>query len=255
MNRDMLTIKDVMDILKKRIVMIVLIVLISTIGAGIYSYFVVKPAYRTSMQIFIGKETNQGTINYQNGEVQLYQMLMGTYAGLIKNEDLIGRALEDIDIDMSPAAVLGSLNITTGEKDQFLNMSISTLNPNDGKVILTAITDEFIKTSSQLIPNGTVSVVQEPKIPKGPYSPNKKMNILVAFAMSLMVSVTLSLFLEYLDNTVKKKEDVENILGVPVIGIVPEYTDKMIKKEKKRGKRIKNKIENNLPNGDLEVTV
>jgi capsular polysaccharide biosynthesis protein len=47
------------------------------------------------------------------------------------------------------------------------------------------------------------------------------LNMLIAFFIGLMVSVGIVFLLEYLDNTVKTQEDVEKLIGIPVIGIIP----------------------------------
>lgn len=229
----MLTIQDVLQILKKRWILIVAIVVVSTVAAGLVSTYVLKPQYKTSTKLFVGKDLNETTNGYQTSEVQMYQSLMTTYAGLIQS-DLVERAIEGKNVDMSVGQIMSSLQVSPGDKDMFLSMSIVTLDKTTGKEVLELITEEFMKKSTELIPNGNVQIVTAPKEPNGPFSPNKKMNVVIAFAMGLMVGVTLSLFLEYLDNSVKNKEEIEKLLGVPVIGMVPEFSDKELEKEKKR---------------------
>jgi len=41
-----------------------------------------------------------------------------------------------------------------------------------------------------------------------------------------MVSVGLVFLIEYMDNTIKTQEDVEKLLGLPVIGTIPYVDDK-----------------------------
>lgn len=60
-------------------------------------------------------------------------------------------------------------------------------------------------------------------IPDKPIKPNKLLNILIAFVAGLMASLGLVFLLEYLDNTVKTSSDIEKLLGIPVLGIIPDY--------------------------------
>ena len=53
-----------------------------------------------------------------------------------------------------------------------------------------------------------------------PIKPRPMLNVAIAFVVGLMAAVGLAFLLEYLDNTVKKEEDVESLLGLPVLGIV-----------------------------------
>jgi len=58
--------------------------------------------------------------------------------------------------------------------------------------------------------------------PSQPVKPKKVLNMTVAAVLGLMVSVMLAFVLNYLDNTIKTQDDVQRILGLPVIGTVPE---------------------------------
>ena len=72
-----------------------------------------------------------------------------------------------------------------------------------------------------MIPNGNVKIIESVRVPEKPVSPNKKMNIAIAFLLGLMVSVGLSFLIEFMDNTFKTKEQIENILDLPAIGVIP----------------------------------
>ncbi|MDX9786774.1 MAG: polysaccharide biosynthesis tyrosine autokinase [Desulfobacterales bacterium] len=70
--------------------------------------------------------------------------------------------------------------------------------------------------------NQTVNVwvIEEAALPKIPAKPNKKRNILLATILGLFGGVGLAFFLEYLDNTVKSPEDIEEKFDIPVIGAI-----------------------------------
>lgn len=54
-----------------------------------------------------------------------------------------------------------------------------------------------------------------------PVSPKKALNLAVAFILGLMVSVVLALVLEMTNNTINKAEDIEQHLGIPILGTIP----------------------------------
>jgi len=66
-----------------------------------------------------------------------------------------------------------------------------------------------------------VWVVEKAEIPEGPLNKNSNRQILMAILLGLAGGMSLALFLEYLDNTIKSYEDVEEKLGIPVFGITP----------------------------------
>ena len=67
----------------------------------------------------------------------------------------------------------------------------------------------------------TIARVVDPSIPSGsPYKPKKGMIMGLSFALGLVLGVMLAFLLEYLDNTVKDREDVENKIGMGMLGTV-----------------------------------
>ena len=69
-----------------------------------------------------------------------------------------------------------------------------------------------------------IQVVDQAELPARPYKPNKQLNLLLAAVVGLFLGVGLAFFLEYLDNTVKTPEDVEQLIRLPAFGMVPEIS-------------------------------
>ncbi len=71
-----------------------------------------------------------------------------------------------------------------------------------------------------------VSVIEDAIAPRIPIRPRKSVNLVISIVVGLLVGVGTALTLEYFDTTVKTPDDVERYLGLPVIGIVPQFVVK-----------------------------
>jgi len=212
---------EIFDALKKRWLMIVSITLIAAIIAAVLSFFVIKPKYEASTKLFIGKEEAESQ-GYSQNDVTMYQKLMKTYTATIKTKDLVEKALGSSNLEVDTKSVLENLTVTSLADTQILEVKYKSIDPMEAKTIIEEITDEFIETSKKLVPNGNIQIIESVEMPEKPVSPNKKMNIAIAFALGLMVGVGLALLLEFLDNTFKTKEQVERELEIPVLGTIPQ---------------------------------
>ena len=221
MEEQVIRLDEVFDALKKRWLMIVSITLIATIISALLSFFVIKPKYEASTKVFVGKEEGENAA-YSASDVTLYQQLMKTYAETIKTKDLVERGLNGLNIDIDPSSVLQGLNVETIASTQILTIKYTDGNPQIAKSVVENVTNEFIKTAKEMVSNGTIKIIQSVELPENPVSPNKKMNIAIAFLLGLMVSIGLVFLLEFLDNTFKSKEQLERELEIPVIGAIPE---------------------------------
>jgi capsular polysaccharide biosynthesis protein len=66
-----------------------------------------------------------------------------------------------------------------------------------------------------------IQVVDQAAVPTRPYKPNIPRKILFAAVIGLSLGIGLAFFLEYLDNTIKTSEDVEQTFQLPSFGMVP----------------------------------
>lgn len=65
--------------------------------------------------------------------------------------------------------------------------------------------------------------------PTEPSAPNKKLILVVALFLALVLGIAQAIIREILDNTFKSSEEVETKLGLPVMGIVPQVPRKLRK--------------------------
>lgn len=223
MNEETIKIEDLLEALRKRWKMIVGITLAATIMAAVVSFFLIKPKYQASSKLFIGKETSQ---EQNNSDAQMYQQLVKTYSEVITSRDLIERAIEKEDLDVEVGTVISGLSVIPVSGTQVMKISFESTDKELSKDVVGAITDEFIITAKDLIQNGNVKIFETVKLPEAPISPNKKMNIAIALLLGLMVGIGLAFLLEFMDNTFKTKEQLEEFMGLPVVGIIPDYDKK-----------------------------
>lgn len=222
MDEDILILEDIPGYIRDRWSLVVIFALTTTILAAILSFFIISPKYEAKTKLFIGKEnSSEKTQNYNSSDIQMYQKLLKTYSDVILTDDLIESALSKNNIDISTADVLSKLSVTPKNDTQILEISYVSKDKNQAMAVVDAITNKFIETSSTLIANANVKVVQNVKLPKEPVSPNKKLNILIGIVLGIVGGCAIAVFLGLNDNTFKDKNQVENLMELPVIGTIP----------------------------------
>lgn len=220
MEEQVISISEIIDAVKKRWKIIALCTLIATLLSGIFSFFIIAPTYEASTKVFIGKEESS-VENYNYNDITMYQKLLKTYSELIKTKDLINRSITNSEYELEVEDVLNNVSVTTVSDTQMIQIAYKSTSPNIAKNMLENITNEFITTAQELVPNGNVRVLETVELPEEPVAPNKKMNIAIAFILGMMVGLGIVFLLEYLDNTYKNKEQLEKDLDIPVLGVIP----------------------------------
>lgn len=72
------------------------------------------------------------------------------------------------------------------------------------------------------IGTNNISVVDEAKVPAWPHKPNLRLNALLALVLGLLGGVGLAFLFEHLDDTFRRPEELEKLLGLPVLGVIPK---------------------------------
>lgn len=229
---DYIDIGEILNLLKKNVKLIVAVTLLFTIVSAGISFFALTPKYKVTAKLFIGTTATQKIKGESGEEVDLtkaseptellmYQKLIKTYAEVMTSRDLIDKSLAELNIDVNPNSVKSNLAVTPGQDTQILNVAYTTENPKQGQMIVKTLTYGLINESENLISNGNIRVIEKPVVPTNPISPNKKLNIIIAFLLGIMVSIGIILLKDFLDNTYKSKSKLENDLGLPVLGVIP----------------------------------
>jgi len=91
------------------------------------------------------------------------------------------------------------------------------------KILLDGVrTRAQTQTMELAMPRVAVSVKQIAEPPSYPVRPRVGLNLMMGALVGLVVGLGLAFFIEYLDTSVKTMEDVENLLGLPVLAIIPK---------------------------------
>ncbi len=69
--------------------------------------------------------------------------------------------------------------------------------------------------------SSNIRIVENASVPINPAKPNKKKNLLLSLLLGVFGGVGLAFFLEYLDQTVRTEDDIEKLVGLPVLSVIP----------------------------------
>ncbi|HFK1516961.1 TPA: YveK family protein [Bacillus cereus] len=216
-----ISLKELFLILKKRLAMILVIAFGAAIVSAIISFFFMTPIYQSSTQILVNQKKQDGTM-IQAGEIQTNIQLTNTYKVIIKSPVILEQVNEKLNLNMTAQALTEKINVANEKDSQVISVTAEDKNPKIARDIANATAEVFKGEVAKIMSVDNVTVLSKAEVAENqsPVKPRPMLNVAIAFVVGLMASVGLAFLLEYLDNTVKKEEDVENLLGLPVLGIV-----------------------------------
>lgn len=209
-------------IFKKRISLIIFITLLASLISAVVSYFVLKPEYKANISVIIGKNAGATATTSQNyQDMLLYKGSVKTYSVLATSRRVADDVISKLDLDMDSSVLIGMLSASPSADTEFLNLTVKNRDPELAVRIANQLAKSLKSVSADIKKEDAVQLVDDAKLPTSPDSPKPLLNIAIAFFLGFMLSVGLSFLLEFLDNTVKSQEEIERLLELPVIGVIP----------------------------------
>lgn len=218
---------DIFKVLKKRIVLILSITIISTLAAAIISFYVLTPIYQASTQILVNQKTSEQQNQIQTTDIQTNLQLINTYNVIIKSPVILSKVIEILDLNTTPSALSNQITVSNANNSQVVNISVQDEQAYLAVDIANTVAQVFQEKIKELMNVDNVNILSPAELPENPspVKPNKMLNMAIALVIGLMVGVGLAFLLEYLDTTIKTEQDVEELLGLPILGFVSKITD------------------------------
>lgn len=136
----------------------------------------------------------------------------------IKNEYELAKSKEE----SLRAALSGSKAEALNLNEKFIQYGVLLREVETNRQLYDALIKRIKEESvTEEIRTVDVWIVEKAGIPGTPVRPKKSLNILLGIIVGLFGGVGLTFFFDYLDNTIKSPDDVENRLGLAVLGMVP----------------------------------
>ena len=216
---------DVFAMLKtlwKRKFSIVLVALVFAIAAFGYSAFLAKKEYQSTSRIYVVSRQNQDNNALTNSDLQAGSYLVKDYREIILSQNVLTQAIEELKLDMTPAELSKKISVSVPTDTRILSITAKDGNPKEAARIANGLRDVAAEKIISVTKVSDVTTLDEAEVPQSPSSPNIRRNVLLGFIAGAGLMVVLMVVVEVLDDRVKRPEDVEELMGLTLLGIVPD---------------------------------
>ena len=211
-----------LKVLWKRKFSIILVALVFAIAAFGYSAFLAKKEYQSTSRIYVVSRQNQDNNALTNSDLQAGAYLVKDYREIILSQNVLSQAIEELKLDMTPAELSKKINVSVPTDTRILSITAKDGDPKEAARIANGLRNVAAEKITSVTKVSDVTTLDEAEVPQSPSSPNIKRNVLLGFVAGAGLMVVLLVVVEVLDDRVKKPEDVEELMGLPLLGVVPD---------------------------------
>ncbi|AYD39327.1 polysaccharide biosynthesis tyrosine autokinase [Clostridium fermenticellae] len=255
MEEETLDLRDLWKIIRRRKWIIISITVVFLILGLIMGFMMQKPeeinsngdVYESTASILITNFSDEKGKSVK-GQVELNQQLTNIYGTIANSATVAGKTIKDMKLNIKTDEFTNDINVIADANSQVIKIYYSGDKNNNQQKVLTAYVKNFIEEADKVYPQGKLKVLDEPSETQEisqddftklitpvqqsgqqttttskttPKAKSKKLILAVALFLGLMVGFGAAFVVEYLDNTVKKREEAERILNQSAIEIIP----------------------------------
>ncbi len=233
-NEGEIDLRELLYLLKSRVIIILLVVVLCGIGGFMGSRFLLTPKYSSMAKIYV---LSKSDLSVSLADLQLGTSLTTDYIELIESRPVLEQVIKNLGLNMGYQSLLSNMSIVNPIDTRILNITVTY---TDAKVAK-SIVDELVNVSKKEI--ASIMKVDEPTIISPAYleeqkvSPSNTKNAAIAAILGFSVTAGVIIFRHIMDDKVKVSEDITRYLRLHTLAMIPDDMEgKRAKKKRILGK-------------------
>lgn len=226
-------IKELFTYVKGKTGYIILGTCIVCLLGALYALFIQKPVYRSSTTLVLASAgtTDSKDSGITQNDVLLNQKLVLTYREIVKSRKVLTQVIHNLQLDDSLESLSSNISVSSITDTEIIKISVENRDAETAKKIANDLAKVFSNEVIDIYNVRNVSILDVANMPTRPSNINIPKQLFLYFAFGFILSFGTVFALCYFDTSVKSVEQVEEKIGLPILGNVP------LKDKKSRRKR------------------
>ncbi|HEL2056000.1 TPA: capsular biosynthesis protein CpsC [Streptococcus suis] len=198
------------------------IVLVATLGASlafVFSAFLATPQYDSTTRIYVVSQNVEAGAGLTTQELQAGSYLVKDYKEIILSQDVLRQVADELSLTESLA---GRVSVNVPVDTRIVSISVRDEDPNEAARIANSLRVVAAKKIIDVTKVSDVTTLEEATPAEEPSTPNTKRNIVLGFLAGGLLATAFVLVMEVLDDRIKRPHDIEEVMGLPLLGVVPD---------------------------------
>ena len=213
---------DVLSLLRtiwRKKFLILLTAILTTGLAFAYSAFLVTPQFDSTTRLYVVNQSSDNGAVITNQDLQAGSFLVKDYKEIILSQDVLKNVTTTLGLT---GGIKDKITVTIPTDTRILSISVRDSDPNQAATIANTLRDEAAKKIIEVTKVSDVTTLEAALPAENPSTPQTKRNLVLGFVAGAFLATALVLVLEVLDDRVKRPQDIEEGLGMTLLGVIPQ---------------------------------
>lgn len=218
-----MTLEDIFLMLKKRWLLIMSLVVLFAGVAGWYTSYTYFPMYTTTTTVLVNRQDITLGLS-SSSDFYIREDLLSTFQGIINSVKLRNEVAHRLETEN-----LGGISVSSDDSS-IIRIKVTHADPELGAEVANMTAIVFQEMIKEMMYDMDSSILDEAVPSYAPQSMNLSTKVMIGAIIGGMVGVGICFLREYLDKTVKSPKEVELILEIPIMGVIPDLNVKAVSK-------------------------
>ncbi|MFU0723225.1 YveK family protein [Streptococcus sp. IMAU11622] len=222
-------INRIFTLIKSKFLFLILFTLIGTVAVGLYTVFIVSPVYSLQSKLIMKNGSGQSTDAQTIEALNLFQRQTKTYLEIADLPPVKEETNKALDLSPEEISKIQSVRLTNDSGSQLVTVTVRALDRDLAERYIKEYVIQYKKFTADRLGRDNLSIVTEALGSNAPVYPILWKNLLVSTLVFSFIGLNI-IFIKYvLSDSIDSYEDLEEIVGKPVLGMIPTI------EKKKRG--------------------
>lgn len=217
-----MTLLELLQLLRKHLKLVIALPIVCALATAMFAWVMLPNTYTASVSMYVlsSSSNTDGSSSIQYNDLSASQMLTNDVAELIQSERITNQAASDLHMDPQELASY-DVEVTSSTTTRLITIEVTGDTPDSAAAIANGIANATNNVAQEIMAVEAVNVIDQALAPDSPSGPPRAMYTAVAFLAGLFIAVAVVVVMDMVNTRVRKPEDIEELLGVPVIGRIP----------------------------------
>lgn len=221
-------IKEIVYYIFKKKVWVILCCILGLIAGIVYTKFFVTPMYSSYSTVVLSKPTDTSTISTTTSEgitqndITLNSKLVATYSEIMKSRAVASEVKEKLGLNVSEEALMSNISVTAKDDTEMLKIQVSNEDPVIAANVANSLSEVFSSKVKEIYNIENVTVIDAAIPSSSPYNVSYAKNAALFGMVGLVLCCGVLFVIFYFDTTIKSKSEVEELLGLEVLAVIPD---------------------------------
>lgn len=218
-----INLQDLFKYFISKILLIILVTVFFGLIGSLYLLFVQTPMYKSTTTLLLANVSGMdgSSSSITTNDITLNQKLVSTYREIIKSRKVLKQVIDNLELDYQYEQLASLITVGSVNDTEIIKVTVKNEDPLAAMNIANEVADTFCDEIINFYQIQNVNIIDKAELNDSPYNVNLVKQIVIYLLIGFVASCAIVFIMYYFDTTIKTKEEVEEKIGLPVLGIIP----------------------------------